>query len=158
MNAWKAINSQRPELPCNQSDISCSLRSHNMIPIITQTMTVLKHRSKFWVAICRSVNLRRIYDLLVKRRLVIPRSWNTPFFTRKKDLKTAPSSKIDLECGGIEPGVMPPISAWCPRLATKNTGLTWPSVNTYMSQQWTPTCHSSEHLHVTAVNTYMSQL
>lgn len=27
-----------------------------------------------------------------------------------------------MECGGIEPGVIPPISAWWPLLATKNTG------------------------------------
>jgi hypothetical protein len=24
------------------------------------------------------------------------------------------------EAGGVEPGVMPPMSAWCPRLTTKN--------------------------------------
>lgn len=29
--------------------------------------------------------------------------------------------------GGIEPGVIPPMSAWCPREATKNTGLGCPA-------------------------------
>jgi len=39
-----------------------------------------------------------------------------------------PSSTSALECGGMEPGVMPPMSAWCPREATKNTGT--PPANT----------------------------
>jgi len=51
-----------------------------------------------------------------------PSSWNTPWSTSLKDLKVAPSSCRYLECGGMEPGVIPPMSAWCPRLATKNTG------------------------------------
>lgn len=31
----------------------------------------------------------------------------------------------------MEPGVMPPMSAWCPLLATKNTGLLTPFLNTW---------------------------
>jgi hypothetical protein len=35
----------------------------------------------------------------------------------------APSSSIVRLNGGIEPGVMPPMSAWCAREATQNDGL-----------------------------------
>lgn len=31
----------------------------------------------------------------------------------------APSSKIVVDVGGIDPGRMPPMSAWCPRDAVK---------------------------------------
>ena len=33
---------------------------------------------------------------------------------------TTPSSSSVRDCGGVEPGVMPPMSAWWPRLPTKN--------------------------------------
>ena len=54
---------------------------------------------------------------------VVPSSWKMPSFTSLNEMKTAPSSWREREWGGMEPGVIPPISAWCPRLATKNTGL-----------------------------------
>ena len=47
-----------------------------------------------------------------------PSSWKTPPCTSLKDRKTAPSCCRLVEWGGMEPGVMPPMSAWCPRLAT----------------------------------------
>ena len=43
---------------------------------------------------------------------VIPSSLKCPSWTILNDLKTAPSSCMDDEWGGMEPGVMPPISAW----------------------------------------------
>ena len=43
-------------------------------------------------------------------------------------LIAAPSSASVLENGGIDPGVIPPTSAWCPRDATKKTHS--PSLNT----------------------------
>jgi hypothetical protein len=49
-------------------------------------------------------------------------SRKTPFTTSLKLLNVAPSSLSILEWGGIEPGVIPPMSAWCPRLATKKIG------------------------------------
>ena len=53
------------------------------------------------------------------RYIYLPSSLNTPLSTNLKDLNTAPSSCMDLECGGMDPGVIPPMSAWWPRLATK---------------------------------------
>lgn len=48
-------------------------------------------------------------------------SWsNMPSLTILKLTMCAPSSKMFVEVGGIEPGRMPPISAWCPREAVKN--------------------------------------
>ena len=38
--------------------------------------------------------------------------------TSLKLMKRAPSSSSDVENGGIDPGVVPPISAWCPREPT----------------------------------------
>lgn len=38
-------------------------------------------------------------------------SQNCPPRTKKKLLNWAPSSDNDLECGGIDPGVIPPMSA-----------------------------------------------
>ena len=35
---------------------------------------------------------------------------------------STPSSSMVFESDGIEPGVMPPMSAWWPRAATKNAG------------------------------------
>mmetsp|Transcript_8468 Transcript_8468/g.28071 ORF Transcript_8468/g.28071 Transcript_8468/m.28071 type:complete len:233 (+) Transcript_8468:860-1558(+) len=51
----------------------------------------------------------------------IPFSWNSPALTSLNALMAAPSSDISREKGGMEPGVMPPTSAWCPRDATRNT-------------------------------------
>ncbi|KAG0751613.1 hypothetical protein G6F22_022101 [Rhizopus arrhizus] len=45
-------------------------------------------------------------------------SRNSPFFTNWKLVNSTPSSSTVLESGGIEPGVVPPISAWCPREPT----------------------------------------
>jgi hypothetical protein len=59
-----------------------------------------------------------------------PASWNWPRSTILKLLNMAPSSHRCLECGGMDPGEMPPMSAWCPRLATKKTGLAMPLQNT----------------------------
>lgn len=41
-----------------------------------------------------------------------------------KAMMAAPSSTSRLESGGMDPGAMPPTSAWWPRLATKKT--IWP--------------------------------
>ena len=61
---------------------------------------------------------------------VMPASWNSSPSTSLNDLNAAPSWTNVFECGGIEPGVMPPISAWCPRLATKKMGVVCPAVKT----------------------------
>lgn len=45
---------------------------------------------------------------------------NTPPLTILKLTISAPSSKMLTEVGGIEPGRMPPMSAWWPREAVKN--------------------------------------
>lgn len=47
----------------------------------------------------------------------------------------APSSWREWEWGGMEPGVIPPMSAWWPRLATKKTGLGSFSQKTWNKQQ-----------------------
>lgn len=47
----------------------------------------------------------------------------------------APSSWREWEWGGMEPGVIPPMSAWWPRLATKKTGLGSFSQKTWKEQQ-----------------------
>ena len=50
-----------------------------------------------------------------------PRIWraassrNSPFLTSWKFVNSTPSSSTVLESGGMEPGVVPPISAWWPR-------------------------------------------
>lgn len=62
---------------------------------------------------------------------LLPSSWKTPPVTSLKEVKTAPSCWREVEWGGMEPGVMPPMSAWCPLLATKNTGLLTPFLNTW---------------------------
>ncbi len=52
-----------------------------------------------------------------------------------------PSSSIVRENGGIEPGWMPPTSAWWPRAATKNAGSAPPEktgMTTVMSGRWVP--------------------
>lgn len=61
----------------------------------------------------------------------LPSSWKTPPVTSLKEVKTAPSCWREVEWGGMEPGVMPPMSAWCPLLATKNTGPLTPFLNTW---------------------------
>ena len=55
-------------------------------------------------------------------------TWKVPPFTSLKLRMAAPSSTRLWLLGGMEPGVMPPTSAWWPRDATKNTIL--PSLNT----------------------------
>ncbi len=55
---------------------------------------------------------------------------------------TTPSSSSVLEAGGVEPGVMPPISAWWPREPTKNR-ISLPAssktgVMTVTSGRWVP--------------------
>jgi hypothetical protein len=47
-----------------------------------------------------------------------PRS-KTPSLTILNDTISAPSSKMLVEVGGIDPGRIPPMSAWCPREAVK---------------------------------------
>lgn len=61
---------------------------------------------------------------------VPPCSRKWPSVTSLKEVKSAPSWRRFWEWGGIEPGVEPPTSAWCPLLATKNTGRGWPGQNT----------------------------
>ncbi|KAL0765508.1 hypothetical protein CaCOL14_011732 [Colletotrichum acutatum] len=41
-----------------------------------------------------------------------PSSSNLPPSTSLKDRNEAPSCQISLECGGMEPAEMPPMSAW----------------------------------------------
>ena len=55
---------------------------------------------------------------------------------------TTPSSSSVCDIGGVEPGVMPPMSAWWPRLPTKNR-IRWPAssntgVMTVTSGRWVP--------------------
>jgi hypothetical protein len=45
---------------------------------------------------------------------------NTPPSTILRLTISAPSSNIFTDVGGIDPGSMPPISAWWPREAVKN--------------------------------------
>ena len=46
-----------------------------------------------------------------------------------------------VECAGIEPGVMPPMSAWWPRAATKNVGTgEFASLNTGMTAVMSGRC------------------
>ena len=54
-------------------------------------------------------------------RAAMPSSSYVPRSTSLNDLIAAPSSAIVRENGGIDPGVIPPTSAWCPREATKKT-------------------------------------
>ena len=63
----------------------------------------------------------------VVRMREMPSSWNTPSETSLNATMAAPSCASEVELGGIEPGAMPPMSAWCPREATQNT--TRPSWN-----------------------------
>ena len=51
------------------------------------------------------------------------RSRSTPPVTSGKHSKRTPSSSMVWLKGGIEPGVTPPMSAWCAREATKKSGL-----------------------------------
>ncbi len=44
---------------------------------------------------------------------------NTPPLTILKLTTFAPSSKMVVDVGGIDPGRIPPMSAWCPRDAVK---------------------------------------
>ena len=54
-----------------------------------------------------------------EQRAVVSASRNRPFSTSSQLSKSTPSSSIVRLCAGMEPGVMPPISAWWPRDATK---------------------------------------
>src|SRR5438270_5810498 len=49
-------------------------------------------------------------------------NFETPPSTNLKLRMSTPSSARFFENGGMEPGVMPPISAWCARLAVKKSG------------------------------------
>ena len=51
--------------------------------------------------------------------LYSPSLSNTPSRTILKLRMCAPSSKIVVDVGGIDPGRIPPMSAWCPRDAVK---------------------------------------
>lgn len=62
------------------------------------------------------------WGLSIKAPQLSPASWKTPPVTSLKEVNTAPSCCREVEWGGMEPGVMPPMSAWCPLLATKKTG------------------------------------
>jgi hypothetical protein len=48
-----------------------------------------------------------------------PAMSNTPSDTSFKLSISAPSSRSVVDVGGIEPGRIPPMSAWCPREAVK---------------------------------------
>ncbi|CFU08354.1 Uncharacterised protein [Bordetella pertussis] len=54
------------------------------------------------------------------------RSRNSPLPTSWKLVNSTPSSSTVRESGGIEPGVVPPMSAWWPREPTKNR-MSWPA-------------------------------
>mmetsp|Transcript_96225 Transcript_96225/g.207640 ORF Transcript_96225/g.207640 Transcript_96225/m.207640 type:complete len:255 (+) Transcript_96225:992-1756(+) len=60
------------------------------------------------------------------RSSVMPSSWKMPFCTSLKATICAPSSLMLLLKGGIEPGTLPPTSAWWPRDAVKKLGLASP--------------------------------
>ena len=65
---------------------------------------------------------------------------SVPAFTSRKLSMTTPSSSIRVLSGGAEPGVLPPMSAWCPREATVATiSPSWKSgVTTVTSGRWVP--------------------
>ncbi len=48
-------------------------------------------------------------------------------FSHRSEMIAAPSSAKDLENGGIEPGEMPPMSAWCPGRAIPIAIMEYPS-------------------------------
>ncbi len=69
-------------------------------------------------------------------------SRNTPRSTTCTLSISTPSSPMSRESEGMEPGVMPPMSAWWPRAATKNCGEAASPRNTGMttvtSGRWVP--------------------
>ena len=60
---------------------------------------------------------------------VMPSSWKRPSFTSLKATIIAPSSSSLLERGGIDPGAMPPMSAWWPRPDRKKGETTQTNIN-----------------------------
>mmetsp|Transcript_294 Transcript_294/g.1368 ORF Transcript_294/g.1368 Transcript_294/m.1368 type:complete len:216 (+) Transcript_294:1007-1654(+) len=73
-------------------------------------------------------------------RFVIPSRSYLPATTSLNASMAAPSSAIDRENGGMDPGVIPPTSAWCPLDATRNTisPCLNTGVTTVMSGRWLP--------------------
>ena len=61
--------------------------------------------------------------------------------SRALSISTPSSATVRLS-GGMEPGVVPPTSAWWPRAATNQAGAASPSANTgmttVMSGRWVP--------------------
>jgi hypothetical protein len=54
----------------------------------------------------------------VVRRFTVSASFRRPFSTSSQLSISTPSSSTRVLALGIDPGEMPPISAWCPREAT----------------------------------------
>ena len=54
----------------------------------------------------------------VSSSLIVSASFSWPFWTRSQLSISTPSSSTRVLLAGIDPGDTPPISAWCPRLAT----------------------------------------
>jgi hypothetical protein len=65
-----------------------------------------------------------------------------PASTSLKSVISTPSSSMLRLSGGIEPGVIPPMSAWWPREPTKNSSRSPAASNTgvitVMSGRWVP--------------------
>ena len=82
------------------------------------------------------------------RRMACKRSnCGRPGSITLKLLISTPSSARFVEKGGIEPGVLPPISAWWARLAVKNSSRprcgSWTGVTTVTSGRWEPPRYGS---------------
>ena len=71
------------------------------------------------ICACKSLILSLSSRLLLKSCLVSS-ILSCPFSTILKLFIATPSSSNTFEKGGIDPGVIPPISAWCPLEATQN--------------------------------------
>jgi hypothetical protein len=56
--------------------------------------------------------------MAVSRRLIVPASLSLPPVTSSQLSISTPSSSTRVLALGMDPGDIPPISAWCPREAT----------------------------------------
>ena len=67
----------------------------------------------------------------------------TPLWTISTSSISTPSSSTEVLSAGMEPGVRPPTSAWCPRAAVQKAGASSSSDRntgwiTVMSGRWVP--------------------
>lgn len=125
---------------CYLSQVSWyALENGRQLGMFSYVVTICKkYNVSFFIWTCQQLCIISAASIHHSPRFILgspppllPSSWKTPPVTSLKEVKTAPSCWREVEWGGIEPGVMPPMSAWCPLLATKNTGLLTPCLNTW---------------------------